>query len=206
MNNIIAWYNTYLILVAVVSCCLAIINYRELLPIIIRANSEWPRLRACVTDIFWSAADHRVVIPVCVSIASALAHTLCYYIFWKSRPLHPSDLYASPIIVSYLTGQATTILFLDFRVLFNTSKLDCTGVDSICRQGELALSPWVDRVTKFVTFGYVSSQEYVKEQVSVRITELNEILRLQLHGWMMRITLRLIFGFSCWWLALTLGA
>jgi hypothetical protein len=196
--NLLTVLDVYLVLTFVLSLFMRYRQYRNLAALIVAVPGRWPKL-------FQLLREHRSVfftwptlLPVGLTFALMLAHSLVYNLVWPQARVTPPDLAAHwPGLVAVL-GLAAPMLWLDYRAVFTVWEFDRRDVEKSLDQAEYWLRSWVAPALRVLTLGYVDPRQMVSEEVKKALTAGTMDLKRMMWSWSLQIAVRLCFGLSVW--------
>jgi hypothetical protein len=196
--NLIRLFDFYLILTVILSIYLRYRQYQDVLGLVFGVPNRWPRLFQLVTHHRTIFLTWPTLLPIGLTFALLLVHTLVYNFVWPSAELTPQDLWHHWWGLACVLVTGAAMGYLDFDAIFNAGQLDRPALERDLDQAEYWLRSWVSPAVSILTFGYVDPRRMVHEEVRKALTGVSLELNKMMWRWSVQIGVRLAFGLSLW--------
>ena len=154
--NVMSSYERYLMLTFVLSLMMRVHQHKTNLMFAWQFPQRWPSVFEVVKrhkDVFltWT-----LLLPVGVTLAVLLAHTLCYRLIWSDADVTPAQLgdYWSMLVLLLFIGG--WMLVLDLVALFSATQTNFDEIEKNLSRGEFALTSRAMWLVRAGTLGWVN--------------------------------------------------
>lgn len=196
--NLIGLYQKYLILTFLLSLAIRFHQYRANLGFLLKVPKQWPNMYAALKEHSGVLLTWTLIVPVGITLAVLVSHSLCYYLVWSEANVSARDLFDRWGTLIPIVGVGVAMLTLDLLVLFRMGNSNFDAVEAQLSRGELALTSRTLKALRAVSFGRFDPQRIVGDRLKGQFAALRIVLIEQLRRWSFHSAVRIAFGFLLW--------
>lgn len=197
--NVMGVYERYLILTFVLSLLMRFKQYRTNISFAWQFPQRWPSVLEVVKAHKGIFLTWTTLLPVGVTLAVLLAHSLCYRLIWQAADVTPTTLGNEWYLLPFLVLVCLTMLALDLQALFSTTQTDFDEIETALSRGEYVLSSRAMVALRVGSFGLFSPKKYIENRIEESLQAVRLVLLTQLRRWSFHTAVRIAFGFLLWW-------
>ncbi len=196
--NLMVTYERYLVLTFILSVLLRFRQYKSNLQFALQFPQQWPGVLEVIKQHSTIFLTWTTLLPVGLTLAVLLSHTVCYRLIWSEASVTPQMLKGDFLVLALLIPVSLWMIFLDLKGLFNTSQMDIAEIEKTLSQGEFALTSKALGALRFASFGLFNPRKLVENRVADSMQNIRLALLVQLRKWSFHTAVRITFGFLLW--------
>lgn len=196
--NLIAVFNSYLILGFVVSTAVNIRSYRAVIGLIVAFPSRWPKLLVLVKKQRTIFLGWPTLLVMGLAFLLVLGNSLAIRLVWVQAEVTFAELWGHWLSMMAISLSGCLMLFLDGDAIFRAGSFDRTAMEADLDKAESWLKSWMAPAVRAVTFGFVNPRKVVGVEVEKALVEANWIMIGGMGRSSLRIGMQLAFGLSLW--------
>ena len=196
--NVMGIYERYLILTFLLSLLMRFQQYRTNLGFAWQFPQRWPSVLEVVKARKGIFLTWTTLLPVGVTLAVLLGHSLFYRLIWQAADVTPTTLSNEWYLLPFLILVCLTMLALDLQALFSTTQTDFDEIETALGRGEYVLSSRAMVALRVGSFGLFSPRRYIENRIEESLHSVRLVLLTQLRRWSFHTAVRIAFGFLLW--------
>ncbi len=196
--NLMAAYERYLILTFVLSVLIRFRQYQSNVQFAWQFPQQWPSVLEVIKQNSRIFLKWTTLLPVAITLAILLAHTVCYRLIWSEAVVTPVSLWNNRLVLTFFLPVSLWMVLLDLENLFTASQLDFAEIEKNLSKGEFALNSRAMSALRFASLGLFNPRKYVEHRVTDSLHGVRLALLAQLRRWSFHTAVRITFGFLLW--------
>jgi hypothetical protein len=196
--NLIHFLDFYFMLMFVVGTMRRIGQYREVVHLVLKGPTRWPRLLRLVKahrTIFFTWAT---LLPAILAFLLSVVQLMASRQLWPQANLTLAELSGLWSALIPILPLGLAMMGVDVYFVVAIGKFDRSEMEKYFDQAEYWLRSRTAHVVRIFTLGYINPRQMVGFEVRKALLEASQLLQVSLWWMTVQVGLRIAFGLALW--------